>query len=140
MAGPKPEILTIKDWEDLNYPMVWSIYHRASHKKFENFARKHRDDNQTWHEAYGRIELDLTAPPGAPDGLHQVHYDDPNYTGAGSAAIIANGRFHARTAAYAAMLAACDALKTRPGRLDHVYIEAWRYDQETGRLYVTLGS
>lgn len=140
MPAPKPHTPTIKDWEDLNYPMVWSIYQRASHKRFEKLARKRQDDNLAWHNAYGRIELDLTAPPGAPDGLHRVHYDDRNYTGAGAAAIIANGQFHARTTAYAAMMAACQALKTIPSRLDDVYIEAWRYDEETGRLYVTIGS
>ena len=36
--------------------------------------------------------------PGVADGLHQVHYDDPNHTGGG--AILKNGPFHARATAY----------------------------------------
>lgn len=137
MTNPEPPPLTISDWKELNRVIVWSIHNQASYDRFEAVEP---EDDEAWSAAYRRIELDLGAPPGTPDGVHEVHYDSPGYTGNGNGVIVTNGRFDPRSTADAALAAVCQARGTIPTRLDHVFIEGWRYDQETRRLYVTLGS
>lgn len=138
MPSPEPEILTIKDWENLvhvcyemvhlrqNISRALLIDHTGRQRRLTYYLRPHRA---------GPVR-----PAGAPEGVHHVHCNEIEYVGASYGAIVKNSRFGLRLVADAALSAVCQAIHTTHGNLDHVYIEAWRYGQETRRLYVTLGS
>ena len=134
-----PERFTEADWSALDHHMVWSIRDRESAAQFDAEDPPGETDEEFWAR-YDRVLLDLSAPAGVADGVYEVRFDYLRLRGIGQGAVVKNGRFDPRSAADAALQAACDAFMTTPDHLDHVFIEHWEYDPETGQLIVDLGS
>ena len=134
-----PETFTEADWNDLDHTMVWSIRDKDSVARFERESFPEETDDAFWFR-YNRVELDLTAPGRVADGVYEVQFNYLHLTGIGQSTIVRDGRFEPRAAADAALQAVCRALKTTPNNLDHVFIERWRHEPETGRLIVSLRS
>ena len=59
------EEMTVKDWEDAGYRMVWCIYDPESERKFKEKWTEHTEE-------YDKILLDMSSPAGTPDGTHVV--------------------------------------------------------------------
>lgn len=129
------EIKTFKDWEEAGFVMRWSIF------------GEHPDDFE-----YEDWPLDFSAPEGVPDGAYQVQITTRHGTGtsgkiADSYAQIVNGKFdpyHTERACLEAVTASYGMLPAQvlsKGRgLDHIFIERFRFDEETGMLIVSVGS
>ena len=120
--------------------MAWTSYDQESRQSSEDFERNHPDDKTARDTAYDRIKLELTVPPGAPDGLHQAHYGRPRLRGHRRMGHREKRPVRSQLHCRYRHLAACQSMNIHPSRLDEVFIEAWRYDQQTGRLHVTLVS
>lgn len=144
-------IMTVGEWEEHNHRIRWSIYDPESYAVHEaetalipldpdGFPTP--EDEWRFRAAYHQIRLNLTAPPNAPDGVHEVFHQHLERGGRsrGNAAVITNGQFRLPETADAVLTAVCDSMNTTPDRLDHVFIERWSYEPDTGRLYVYMGS
>ncbi len=135
--------LTVADWRWPHYRMIWCIYNRqdwAAHtqKDFENESEE--DDS------YSRIRLDLTAPPGLPDGrytaivnLAQKGYDH--------GVLIRDGQFVPEAADRAVFNAMVRALGKDPAAVepkawcaDHIFIEEVNWQEMEQVLEFLLGS
>lgn len=148
-ADPATQNMTIGQWNQQEHPIRWSIYDPESYAQYEQEAARiplDRDgyptpDNEArFRAAYTRITLNLAAPPEAPDGVYPVFHQNLGRTGRGEGAVIEQRRFRLPETADAALSAVCQAMNTTPDRLDHMFIEGWNYDPDTGRLYVRMGS
>ena len=63
--------MTIGDWYTQGCPMVWSILEEKA--SLAQSMKVYTNDAQ-WSDDFHRIPLDLSAPKGAPDGIHMVYY------------------------------------------------------------------
>ena len=139
---PGRNTITRAQWEEQGYPMVWSI---AGNKPNTKFEEETVDINEGWIQAYDQVLLNMSAPPGAPDGTHCVY--ESNYKGYAYGAEIKDGQFIPKPTADAVFSAACQSYDTTPqdvleGRdgIDHVYIERFEWDDTLQALRVMLGS
>ena len=134
--------ITRGQWHDQDYPMVWSIFDKASNAEFE---KRITNSNANWTQEYNKVLLDMSAPHGTPDGTHCVY--ESHHHGYAYGVQIKNGLFVPKPTVDAVFTAAChsydttrqEVLEGRDG-IDHIYIERFEWDITLQALKVTLGS
>ena len=135
--------MTIGEWWNLGFKMVWSINDEDSWREFDKIDTYTCTEEQ-WKEAYDNILLDFTAPEELPDGTYTVMHHG-YYWAKGFGALVQNRQFIPVPTEAAILEAVCQSygisvndLKRGRAGIDHVYIEGFRWDGET--LEVVTGS
>ena len=146
--------MTIGEWQDKGFIMMWSIFNRQSEEEYEewragNENRIKADPESFTHEeqtAYMAIELDLRAPEGCPDGMFPILHNGI-IEGRSAGVLVRNGQFVPDNIAQAAAEAVCASFNTTKnevitGRkaLNHVFIEGFTWIPSLGVLEVHTGS
>ena len=133
--------LTIGQWEEASYPMIWSIYDEESYAKSEILIES---NSNLFIIAYKNILLDLSAPDDIPDGVHNVYYYEGDLV---SGVTVKDREFVPGPTVDAVLETVCSLYRitgkdVKEGRegLDHVYIEGFEWDKERQAIQVHLGS
>ena len=130
--------MTVKEWNELDLPMVWSIW----------------DEEEPDYDEYDNIELDLTttAPDGTYDveayaGYHDDHFGYVRQHVRIRGVEVQGGRFVPGITARACYAAKALAYGYRPAavakgtpHLDHRYIEEMAYDPKERMFRLRTGS
>lgn len=137
--------MTRGEWDELNVDMIWSITKREDEEHWDEVAAP---GEIGWKEAFNSVPLDFTAPRGMSNGTHWVWHDiGPNSGDNAYGVEIKDGQFIPLSTARACLEAVArsygitrqDIEEGREG-IDHVYIEGFTWEAETGRLLVITGS
>ncbi len=136
--------MTIGEWRERGYRMVWSIHKDESYAEFE--ARPYINDS-TGSRDFQNIILDFTAPEGMPDGTYRAHVSYADRNGEAEGIVIRDGEFDPTPTEAAILEAACrtfgvnpDAVRSRQTGIDHVFIESLTWDQAKNHFEAGLGS
>ena len=171
MSSATEKVHTVATWEEMESPLVWSIFDLESYAAYENEEGPRSD-----------LKLDLRAPEGVPDGIYTVvHHsvddapdDSPDgiypvvhdsirstntvqmmeiingyghTTGEAHGVQIKDGHFVPEPTAKACFEALALSEGMQPEKsidggpyFDHVFIEEWKLDPQSGKLIVSLGS
>ena len=121
--------MTIEEWENENFPMVWAIHMPGW------------DDVDMDH--YGDVVLDLRT--NIPDGIYNVVHLYPHCPdGVGIGCIVQDGQFDPASTASACHEAVCNgfgvALDDEDGGIDHIYIESLEWNEEKQAIELIAGS
>ena len=91
--------------------------------------------------------LDITAPQGAPDGVHRIHCAGVNQSGLENGAVIKDGAFVIKPTVQAAFKAACQAdgidaeeAAANGWEPEHPFIEDWTWNPAQQWLEMGAGS
>ena len=143
-----PTTMTIGDWRNKNYRMIWSIYDKNSYAEFNAKPYYTREQSRA---DYRQILLDFRAPENTPDGIHKVRHGSRQSglpdEGVSVGIIVRDGHFLPDPTEATVYEAVCksyaipqEAILARRRVLDHVFIESFEWDPEWGELIVTTGS
>ena len=120
---------TIQDWEDMNLPMVWSVY------------------SGELATEYGNTELDLSAPEGMPDGAFSVTHGGVVGLSTVFGVEVQDGYIVPGPSARAMFRAVClsedwtdDEIDSGEAQTDHIFVEFLKWDSESNTVQVFTGS
>lgn len=146
--------MTIGEWREKGFIMVWSIWNRDSEEEYFTWAdssgSRFRTDPESAmkedHTRYRAIELDLRAPEGCPDGIFPILHNGTT-EGRSGGVIVRDGQFIPDNIAQAAAEAVCasygttkDEVITGRRAINHVFIEGFTWIPALGALEVHTGS
>ncbi len=133
--------MTVQHWRDAKFHMRWSIYDRRSYDDFKRRRPFANGDDR--RRAHGNVLLDFRAPEGTPDGIHTVYHDTRQRRGQSCGVIVRDGLFVPHPTQGAVLEAVAKSYNVNPtdgraGRdsLGHIFIEAFAWDPEEGKIAV----
>ena len=136
--------LTRSEWHELHTIMHWSIDDENS--IIETEAKAERGE-LTWGEAFNSTKLDFTAPVGMSDGLHWVWHQAGQDWGPAYGVLVKDGKYIPLATAEACLEAVArsygitkESIEKGEEGIDHVFIEGFTWESETGRLVLHTGS
>ena len=136
--------MNIGEWGSGDRKMVWTIYAPGWEKAYHDALPADATDEEDMRE-FNKVELDLTAPEGTPDGtLTVVHASGK---GVAEGVEVKDGQFVPDPTSAAAYAAVCRSYGVDEAKIasdeiviDHVFIERWEWNEDEQVLVLVTGS
>ena len=152
---PIKHTITKTKWDALNLPMDWSIPTKEARDYIDGSEIITKSGNETMYTISDEVrdymhnmDLDISAPEGAPDGVHRVSCKGWAGEGTASGAIIENGRFEPKSMALTSYHGPCKAfgdedpeqIRRNGEQIDHYFIESVAWDEKSHMVLIEVGS